>query len=127
QGASRSGMTVYASSETHKWAKDSMELLGFGARFLRLIDVNENFQMDTVKLASAIAADRASGLTPICIIGNCGTVNTGALDDLEALADIACSQKLWLHVDGAFGALARLSKQHSRLVRGLDKADSVAF
>jgi glutamate/tyrosine decarboxylase-like PLP-dependent enzyme len=122
-----SPLTVYASSETHKWAKASMELLGFGSRYLRTIGVNDGFQIDLARLKRAIASDRQGGLTPVCIIGNCGTVNTGAIDDLEGLAVLAEEENLWFHVDGAFGALAYLSPEHSHLVRGLQKAHSLAF
>jgi len=127
QGETVSKMTVYTSSETHKWAKESMELLGFGNKFLRIIEVDQKYQINTDKLISKIKEDRANGFTPICLIGNCGTVNTGAIDPLDKLAEIAAAENIWLHVDGAFGALAYLSKEHSHLVKGLEKVDSVAF
>jgi glutamate/tyrosine decarboxylase-like PLP-dependent enzyme len=78
-------------------------------------------------LRLAIAEDRAAGRRPFCIIGTAGTVNTGAFDDLSALADLAAEERLWFHVDGAFGALAALSPTLRPLVRGLERADSLAF
>jgi aromatic-L-amino-acid/L-tryptophan decarboxylase len=118
---------VYGSTETHSWARKSMELLGFGHRALRLIDVDDDYRISVAKLRARLAADRAAGLTPLCILGNAGTVNTGAIDDLHALADVAAEHGAWFHVDGAFGALAYLSLDHRELLRGMQRADSLAF
>jgi glutamate/tyrosine decarboxylase-like PLP-dependent enzyme len=74
-----------------------------------------------------IAEDRAKGHQPVCIIGTAGTVNSGATDDLDALADLAAEQKVWFHVDGAFGALARLSPVLAPMVKGMERADSLAL
>jgi glutamate/tyrosine decarboxylase-like PLP-dependent enzyme len=74
-----------------------------------------------------IAADRASGIRPICIVGNAGTVNTGAVDDLPALADLASREGTWFHVDGAFGALACLSPRLKPALAGMERADSLTF
>jgi glutamate/tyrosine decarboxylase-like PLP-dependent enzyme len=78
-------------------------------------------------LEAAIAEDRARGLKPICVIGNAGTVNTGAIDDLDALANICEREGLWFHVDGAFGALAATSPQLRPQLAGMERADSLAF
>ena len=86
-----------------------------------------NFQIDLAALDRAIVADRAAGHRPICVVGNAGTVNTGATDDLVALADCCAREGLWFHVDGAFGALAALSESLGSLVRGMERADSIAF
>jgi aromatic-L-amino-acid decarboxylase len=83
--------------------------------------------MDTAELRRAIAADRRLGCKPFCVIGTAGTVNTGAIDDLAALAAIAAEHGLWLHVDGAFGALAILSPEHRERLAGIERADSLAF
>jgi glutamate/tyrosine decarboxylase-like PLP-dependent enzyme len=74
-----------------------------------------------------VEADRAAGLDPFLIVGTAGTVDTGAVDDLEALAAIAARERLWLHVDGAFGALAQLSPELAPLLAGIERADSIAF
>jgi aromatic-L-amino-acid decarboxylase len=120
-------MTFYASTEVHSSNVKAVELLGLGRDALRLIPVNDEYQIDLGALQEAIAADRAAGCQPICVIGCAGTVNTGATDDLNALADICARERLWFHVDGAFGALAALSPDLRPLVAGMEQADSLAF
>ena len=120
-------LTVYCSTETHNSIQKAVELLGLGARALRQIPVDANYQIDIDALRTAVAADRAAGHRPIAVVGNAGTVNTGATDNLEALATLARAENLWFHVDGAFGALAALSPAVKPIVVGLNRADSVAF
>jgi aromatic-L-amino-acid/L-tryptophan decarboxylase len=120
-------LVVYGSTETHSWAHKSMELLGFGHRALHLVEVDDDYRLSLPRLRERIAADRAAGATPCCIIATAGTVNTGAIDDLVGLAELAAREQIWLHVDGAFGALTRLSVRHRHLVAGLERADSIAF
>jgi glutamate/tyrosine decarboxylase-like PLP-dependent enzyme len=120
-------LVVYASTEVHSSVRKAVELMGMGRRQLRLIPVDAEYRIRTGELRQAIAEDRRLGLRPICVVGNAGTVNTGATDDLEALADVCRSEQLWFHVDGAFGALLTLSPALKPLVRGLEAADSVAF
>ncbi|WPB74098.1 aspartate aminotransferase family protein [Archangium violaceum] len=120
-------MTLYASRETHACVRRAAEVLGLGSDSLRLLPVDADFRVDVGALRAAIARDRAEGLRPFCVVGNAGTVNTGAVDDLEALADVAEQEGLWFHVDGAFGALAALSPRLRPLLRGMERADSLAF
>ena len=120
-------LLVYASSETHSSVRKAVQLLGLGDESLRLIPVSSDYRMDVATLRSAIAADRAAGRRPICVVGNAGTVNTGATDDLHAVAAICREHDLWFHVDGAFGALAALSPELRPTVAGIEQADSVAF
>ncbi len=120
-------LMVYASSEAHMWAGNAMDLLGLGSRNLRTLPVDAGFRIDLAALRQQIREDRAAGLQPIAVIGNAGTVNTGAVDDLEALAALCREEHLWFHVDGAFGALLKLSPRYAPLVRGLEQADSLAF
>jgi len=120
-------LIAYGSSETHGWAQKAVELLGLGNQSLRRIPVDAEYRIDIPRLLAAIEADRREGYRPFCVIANAGTVNTGAIDDLEALAAICREQDLWFHVDGAFGALARLSPELAPLVKGIELADSVAF
>ncbi len=120
-------LTVYCSTETHSSVHRAVELLGLGARALRLIPVDSEYRIDIDALRTTIARDRAAGMRPIAVVGNAGTVNTGAIDNLEALATLARAEGMWLHVDGAFGALARLSPALRPQVVGLDRADSIAF
>jgi aromatic-L-amino-acid/L-tryptophan decarboxylase len=126
QGAPRR-MILYASSETHSSVQKAVELLGLGNEALRKIPVNADFEIDVAALRTAIAADREAGHQPFGIVGNAGTVNTGAIDDLEALANISREEDLWFHVDGAFGALAALSPTVRSRVAAMTRADSLAF
>ncbi|HVO40577.1 MAG TPA: pyridoxal-dependent decarboxylase, partial [Spirochaetia bacterium] len=105
----------------------AVELIGLGNSALRKIPVDAAFRMDVPLLKQAIRQDRAAGLRPFCVVGNAGTVNTGALDDLEALSQISRDEGLWFHVDGAFGALARLAPDLRGMVAGMETADSLAF
>jgi glutamate/tyrosine decarboxylase-like PLP-dependent enzyme len=120
-------LTVYCSAETHGWARRAVELLGIGNQNLRRIPVDAALRMDVDALRHAIARDRASGERPICVIATAGTVNTGAIDDLGTIADLCRDERLWFHIDGAFGALARLAPSLASRVRGLERADSLAF
>lgn len=125
--ASPKKMTLYGSREMHSSVQKSVELLGLGSDALRQLPVNAAFQIDLQALEAAIANDRAAGFQPFCVIGNAGTVNTGAIDPLTGLADICAREGLWFHVDGAFGALAMLSPVLRALLVGMDRADSLAF
>lgn len=120
-------MVLYASTEAHKCLTRAVELLGLGNNSLRLIPVNERFQIDIKELELKIKEDRETGYHPFCVIGNAGSVNTGAFDDFNALADICRREDLWFHIDGAFGAWAKLSSTHRHLTNGMEFADSLAF
>lgn len=120
-------MVLYASQEIHSSIQKAVELLGLGSQALRYVSVNDDFQIDLVELEAQITRDREDGFLPFCVAGAAGTVNTGAFDDLEALADICQREDLWLHVDGAFGAWAALSEDKKHLVAGMSCADSLAF
>jgi len=120
-------LIVYASSETHSSVRKAVELLGLGNQALRRVPVGPDYAIDVAALRQTIASDRAAGHRPICVVGNAGTVNTGATDDLPALAQLCRQENLWLHVDGAFGALAAISPALRPLVKGIELADSVAF
>jgi glutamate/tyrosine decarboxylase-like PLP-dependent enzyme len=120
-------MTLYGSVEMHSSIQKAIELLGLGNTALKQIPVNENFQIEIDLLKTQISEDRDNGYLPLCIIGNAGTVNTGAFDDLNSLAEICTKEDMWFHVDGAFGALAILSSKMKLIVSGMSKADSLAF
>jgi len=120
-------LTAYASAEAHACVRQAMELAGVGGDFLRLVDTDAAGALRLDVLSQAIAADRAAGRQPFLILGTAGGVNFGAFDDLTALADIAAAEELWLHVDGAFGALTALSPALRPLTLGLERAHSVAF
>jgi aromatic-L-amino-acid decarboxylase len=120
-------MVLYASDEIHSSVQKAVELLGLGSEALRLVPVNDYFQINLEALRTAIARDRKDGHLPFCIVGAAGTTNTGAMDDLAALADICQEEGLWLHVDGAFGAWAALAPGARELVSGMERCDSLAF
>ena len=126
-GVGTSRLVGYASAEAHACNPRAFDLLGLGADALRRIPVNAAFEMDPESLRRAIAADLAGGLQPFVIIATAGTVNTGATDPLAELAAIAAGTVLWLHVDGAFGALGRLAPSLAPRFDAISRADSVAF
>lgn len=125
--ASPQPLTVYASSEIHSSNQKAVELLGLGSTGLRKVPVNDDFTIDLNALETILAADRAAGYRPICIIGSAGTVNTGAVDDLNALADLCKREDLWFHVDGAIGAVAVLAENVRPQLSGIERADSIAL
>jgi aromatic-L-amino-acid decarboxylase len=120
-------MILYASQEIHSSVQKALELLGLGSDAIHRIPVDAAFQIDLDVLQAAIAEDRKKGYQPFCVVGAAGTTNTGAFDDLNALADICAAQDLWFHVDGAFGAWAVLSSHAKYLTAGMERADSLAF
>ncbi len=129
-GIGRKKLITYASAGAHRCIPSALDMAGLGTRSLRLIPLDKDFRMDIVALQMAIAEDRAAGRTPFLIIGTAGSVDTGAIDDLNALAEISErgeGEKIWFHVDGAFGALAALSPALKPALAGIERADSIAF
>jgi glutamate/tyrosine decarboxylase-like PLP-dependent enzyme len=120
-------LCAYASTEAHGCVAQAMDMAGLGMDALRKIACDDAGRMDLAALKAQVAADRAAGATPFLIVASAGTVNFGAVDPLGPLADFAHEQKLWLHVDGAFGALAILSDRLRPLLAGIERADSIAF
>ena len=120
-------MILYASTETHNSVHKAVSLLGLGRRALREIPVDADYRIDVEALRRSISQDRAAGLQPFCVVGNAGTVNTGAIDPLPELADLCRAEDLWFHVDGVFGALAAIAPGVKERVRGMERADSLAF
>jgi len=117
---------VYASADTHGSVRRALELLGLGRGALRAIEVDGNRRIQVGALERAIQADRDAGRHPEIVVGNAGTVASGAVDDLEALADLCSHEGLWLHVDGCIGAPAWLCAEARPLLKGLQRADSLA-
>jgi aromatic-L-amino-acid decarboxylase len=126
-GALPKPLVGYASHETHASVVKAFELMGLGRNALRLVPVNSAFQMDTDALAAQIADDRADGFEPFAVVAAAGTVNTGAIDPLDAVADICRDNGLWMHVDGAFGGLAILTPEFREILAPIARADSIAF
>jgi len=118
---------AYASAEAHHSLDKSAGLLGIGRKGLRRLAVNDAAQLDPLRLDEAITEDRAAGKKPFCVVATAGTTNSGTVDDLIAISDVCKRHNLWLHVDGAYGAVAIFSDQHRDLVRGIEQADSLTL
>lgn len=126
-GVGSARASVYASEQVHNSVDKAMGVLGLGRSALRKVKTLSDYSMDTEHLRELIATDRANGFKPIVVVATAGTVATGAIDDLDAIADICAEEKLWMHVDGAFGAITALSDELRPLVKGMDRAHSLAF
>lgn len=119
-------LTVYGSTETHSWAGKACETMGMGRQGFRKVPVDRDYRLDIEACRSLIISDIAAGKRPIAIVGNAGTVNTAAVDDLYAVRKLADEFGLWFHVDGAFGSMAAWSDSRA-LVAGQELADSIGF
>jgi len=120
-------LRFYASDQVHSCHQKALEILGLGAKALTQVHSDGHQRMDVASLEKAIAEDRAAGVKPACIIGTAGTTNTGALDDLKAIAAICQREGIWFHVDGCIGAFVKIAPNNKNLVQGIELADSVAL
>ena len=120
-------LRMYASSETHFSIAKAAALLGIGRENVRLVAVDERFKIRTDDLVAKITADVKTGYFPFCVVANAGTVNTGAVDPLAEIREVANRFQLWMHVDGSYGAFAVLAKSARGLFAGLEQADSIAL
>ena len=120
-------LVAYTSCDAHSCIGRAMEMAGMGGNQLRKIAVNERHQIDLNALQESIVSDRVAGMTPFCVIGTAGTVNVGAIDDMNGIADISLRERLWFHVDGACGALGMMSSKIGSKLVGIQKADSIAL
>ena len=127
QGVGQAKLTGYVSAEAHSCLARAFDMIGLGTDALRIIPVNDAFQIDVLALSDQVRRDRESGYQPFFVAGTAGTVNTGAIDDLTHLGDLAETEKLWFHVDGAFGASAITSAEIAPRLAGIERADSIAF
>jgi len=127
EGLRENNLVFYASTEVHSCNTKASELLGLGTKGLKKIAVNDDYTINIEALKKQIIEDKSNGLQPICVIGTSGTVNTGAIDDLNAIADLCKEENLWFHVDGAIGAIAMLSETIKPQLKGIERADSVAL
>ncbi|HEV7371370.1 pyridoxal phosphate-dependent decarboxylase family protein [Arenibaculum sp.] len=126
-GALKAPLRFYGSDQIHSCHQIALEAMGLGNRSLRRVPTDAACRIDIGALRSAMAEDRASGIQPACVIATAGTVNTGAIDDLDAIADLCAEEGLWLHVDGCIGALLAIAPEGKALVRGIDRAHSIAL
>src|SRR6266436_1358855 len=120
-------LRIYASSETHFSIAKAAALLGIGRENVRFVDVDECFKIRVDDLVAKITADQEAGYLPFCVVANAGTVNTGAVDPLAEIREIADRFQLWMHVDGSYGAFAVLAKSARELFAGIEQADSIAL
>jgi aromatic-L-amino-acid decarboxylase len=120
-------LTAYTSSAAHGCITKAMDIAGFGSDALRCIEVDRTHRIDVAALRARIASDRNAGLKPFLVVGSAGTVDIGAIDDLEALSSLCREEGLWFHVDGAYGALGILSPALAPRLAGLENADSIAL
>jgi len=120
-------LVAYCSSEAHVSVSKAIELLGLGSDSLRAVPVDEHYRMDCAALGRQVLADRRRGLRPFAVVSSVGTVNTGAIDDLNAINALCAQHDLWHHVDGAFGALIVLSEKQKHRLAGIEQAGSIAF
>ncbi len=129
QGLQASGtrLVFYQSSEGHSSLRKAVELLGLGSENLRVIPAGHDCRLPVPALREAITADRSAGFHPFCVAASAGTVATGAVDPLDEIADVCAEEKLWCHVDGAYGAFGLLDPDAAPRFRGLERADSLAL
>jgi aromatic-L-amino-acid decarboxylase len=120
-------LVLYASEEGHSCISKAVELLGLGNAAISIIPTDSTFRMNVQALRAALRTDREAGRRPFCIVASAGTVNTGAIDPLNTLADICTEEDLWLHVDGAYGAVGKLDPTVAPLFAGLERAQSIAI
>ena len=120
-------LAAYTSVAAHGCIRKAMDISGIGSDALRLIPVDGRHRIDLNAMERAIGEDRRAGLTPFLVVGTAGTVDTGAIDNLDALAGICNRERLWFHVDGAYGALAILAPDLAPRLKGIERADSLAF
>ena len=124
--AIRTGV-AYVSTEVHHCVIKSAKLAGILPDRVRQIPVDAQFRMRPDLLSEAIHVDREARLKPFLIVASAGTVNTGAVDPLDAIAKIAAREQVWYHIDGAYGAFFYMCEELRSLLRGLDRADSLTL
>jgi glutamate/tyrosine decarboxylase-like PLP-dependent enzyme len=120
-------LTAYTSTAAHGCVAKAMDLAGFGSDALRSMEVDRSHRVDVAAMRAQIARDREAGLKPFLVVGSAGTVDIGAIDDLQALSDLCREESLWFHVDGAYGALGVLSPALAPRLAGLENANSIAL
>jgi glutamate/tyrosine decarboxylase-like PLP-dependent enzyme len=120
-------LRIYASSETHFSIAKAAALLGIGRENVCHVAVDERFRIQVDDLIAKITSDLGAGYIPFCVVANAGTVNTGAVDPLTEIRNVADRFQLWMHVDGSYGAFAVLAKSARKLFAGIERADSIAL
>ena len=119
--------SVYMSDQSHSAHQRAVKIVGIRPEHARIVPSDDRFRIDMGELASMVAADRAAGLKPIAVCANAGATATGAVDPLEELADLCASEGMWLHADAAYGGFAVVTERGKRILRGIERADSVVL
>ncbi len=119
--------TLYASEEAHHSIQKAALLAGFAPTAMRTLPVDDRFRLRPEALRDAVRRDRAAGRRPFLVVANAGSTNTGAVDDLDAIADVARDERLWLHVDAAYGGFFLLTARGRSALHGINRADSVVL
>jgi glutamate/tyrosine decarboxylase-like PLP-dependent enzyme len=123
---SHAPLVLYQSDQGHFCIRKAAEAMGLGTNSIHIIPSTPSFQMDVAQLRARVRQDRAAGMRPFCVSATAGTVETGAIDPLDELADLCAEEGLWLHVDGAYGAYGILDEQAAPLYKGIERVDSLA-
>ena len=119
--------TYYVSEQVHASVSKACTIAGFSKRNMRLVPTDDRLRMDAEALHQMVRADRADGLRPFLVVPSAGTTNTGAIDPMDAVADVAAEENLWMHVDGAYGGFFQLTARGHEMFRGIERADSVTL
>jgi glutamate/tyrosine decarboxylase-like PLP-dependent enzyme len=119
--------SVYMSDQSHSAQRRAVKIVGIRPENSRLVPSDDSFRIDMAELASMVKEDRAAGVKPIAVCANAGATATGAVDPLEELADFCASEGMWLHVDAAYGGFAVVTEQGRRILRGIERADSIVL
>ncbi|MEJ2493713.1 MAG: aminotransferase class V-fold PLP-dependent enzyme [Ignavibacteriaceae bacterium] len=127
EGLNKKPLIIYASSETHTWIQKAADLFGMGTNTIRWIEVDEKQRMKINDLKKKIKFDKESGNHPFIVVGNAGTVGTGATDPLEEISSVCKENNLWFHVDGAYGSVAAVLPHASKDLKAINLADSIAL
>jgi len=118
---------VYASAMTHMSIPKAAAMLGIGRDAVHLVPVDAEFRMNVGALQTQIASDRGAGLHPVCVVGNAGEVNTGAIDPLHDIADVCAEQRVWFHIDGSYGGFAAQAPRAAKALAAIGRADSLSL
>lgn len=126
-GAAYASAVVYVTSQAHYCVEKALRIAGLGEAPIRHVAMDDRYRMLPDALAGAIAEDRRAGLRPWLVVAAAGTTDTGAVDPLDAIADVAGREGCWYHVDAAYGGFFLLTEQGKRLLRGIERSDSVVL
>lgn len=126
-GTDRADAVFYTTEQAHTAALNALTVLGIARDQVRVIATDDRYRMNVEELRQAIAEDTVASKQPFCVIATAGTTNTGAIDPLDEIANVCERERLWFHVDGAYGAMATLTPQGKQLLSGLERADSIVL